>query len=688
MHRALAAMLSAGVLLAVAAAAPRAAGGEESPLARAHEAMRRGEKAAALRAFEAAIERVPLLADHALFHASRLARERGERERARRLLDRLLSEHPDSVWRPEASVDRAELALGDGAPGKALSVLGAAGAVRRWPSELRARATLARARALAALGRSREAFAAIHGIAGTPPVAEAARRLRESLAALGPRRLALEPGELALSEARARRREGRLDEARAALAPWAARPGRHRAEALLELARLDSRRDAERAVERYREVERIEGRSSIAATALFERARLEWNRDHDAEAEAAFARFLERFPGDRRATEARYARARIAEARGDLRLAEARFEELRRRAGDPGVSGEAAWRAGFARLLAGDPEGALRRFEGLPAGPRGRYWRARALAADGESARASASHLTLLARDPLHYLAWWAERALGRDPLAALGGGAGSEGDSSGAAPKGAVRPVPARAARGCDASPPRPRLSRAADLHRRRGDALLALRLAEEAAREYRAAEAIAGASFFLADRYRRAGAFAAEIRAATRLPASEPRTECHLFPRAHEDVFSTAARRSGIDASLLRAVARRESLFDPRARSSAGAIGLMQLLPRTARRVAGRAVSADELERPEVNVGLGARYLRTLLSRFGGRLVLAIAAYNAGPEAVERWLERAGSRPGDEFVELIGYRETRRYVKAVLEAYRHYRALDGGGDVSLRLY
>ena len=73
--------------------------------------------------------------------------------------------------------------------------------------------------------------------------------------------------------------------------------------------------------------------------------------------------------------------------------------------------------------------------------------------------------------------------------------------------------------------------------------------------------------------------------------------------------------------------------------------------------------------------------RYPRQMLDRFDGRAILAIAAYNAGPQAVDRWLALSGERPGDEFVERISYRETRDYVKAVLRNYRAYRALYGRG-------
>jgi soluble lytic murein transglycosylase len=115
-----------------------------------------------------------------------------------------------------------------------------------------------------------------------------------------------------------------------------------------------------------------------------------------------------------------------------------------------------------------------------------------------------------------------------------------------------------------------------------------------------------------------------------------------------------------------------RRESLFDPFARSSVGALGLMQLMPRTARTVASslglkRPGKADILQ-IGTNIRLGSHYLKRVMNRFEDNVALAAAAYNAGPGNVKRWLPKESTMPADLWVETVPFNETRNYVQAVL--------------------
>jgi soluble lytic murein transglycosylase len=130
-------------------------------------------------------------------------------------------------------------------------------------------------------------------------------------------------------------------------------------------------------------------------------------------------------------------------------------------------------------------------------------------------------------------------------------------------------------------------------------------------------------------------------------------------------------AAQRQQLDPSLVYALIRRESAFDPNAGSSAGARGLMQLMPATgemmARRLGETPATGYSLLEPERNLRYGAAYFRGLLDKFGAHFALAAAAYNAGPGRVERWLPAHRPMPADLWVETIPFSETRQYVAAV---------------------
>ncbi len=152
--------------------------------------------------------------------------------------------------------------------------------------------------------------------------------------------------------------------------------------------------------------------------------------------------------------------------------------------------------------------------------------------------------------------------------------------------------------------------------------------------------------------------------------------------YPLAPEFLADCDRRLSGIDPLVLHAVIRQESRFQADVLSSAGAVGLMQLMPRTAAEAARLEKMPKprrkDLLRPAVNVRLGASYLSRLVKAYGGDYIRAVAAYNGGEAAVDRWWSRSNGDPAA-FLEGINYRETRFYVRRVflnlLQYYRIYR-------------
>jgi len=141
--------------------------------------------------------------------------------------------------------------------------------------------------------------------------------------------------------------------------------------------------------------------------------------------------------------------------------------------------------------------------------------------------------------------------------------------------------------------------------------------------------------------------------------------------FPLHFESDVLLAAKETGLNPASIWGVIRQESLFNRQALSPAGARGLMQLMPKTAKMVAKQMKLHDghqALFSPAVNIRLGSRYLADMKSRFGDHLALAAAAYNAGPHRVSQWLERTPFETSEIWVEAIPYNETRRYVQHVM--------------------
>ena len=159
---------------------------------------------------------------------------------------------------------------------------------------------------------------------------------------------------------------------------------------------------------------------------------------------------------------------------------------------------------------------------------------------------------------------------------------------------------------------------------------------------------------------------------------PGAISRSTLQLFyPLERFDVLKK--HRSAIDPFLVAALIRQESGFNPGARSAVGAMGLMQLMPDTARRLERRRFSARSLLDPAINVRLGVKYFRSLLDRFDMDAELALAAYNAGPEKVDEWKRRYPVDDRVLFMDLIPFAETRNYVALIGRNYYWYHSLYG---------
>lgn len=154
--------------------------------------------------------------------------------------------------------------------------------------------------------------------------------------------------------------------------------------------------------------------------------------------------------------------------------------------------------------------------------------------------------------------------------------------------------------------------------------------------------------------------------------------------FPMAHQWWFNFYGEKHGIDPIMLMSLARQESAMDSEARSPVGARGIMQIMPATARYTAKKYQltydDADELYQVGKNIEIGSHYLNGLLERYDNNRIFAFAAYNAGPQRVDRWRkETDGQLDAYAFIEAIPFRETRGYVQNILMFETYYRDLMG---------
>jgi len=165
----------------------------------------------------------------------------------------------------------------------------------------------------------------------------------------------------------------------------------------------------------------------------------------------------------------------------------------------------------------------------------------------------------------------------------------------------------------------------------------------------------------------------------AALIVPRLEPTPIGSGLPLADASVIREQAAEKHLDPALIAAVIYAETKFDPRT-SSAGALGLMQILPATAdfiaRRSGGARFTTADLATPEINVAYGSWYLRYLLDRYGGDELEALAAYNGGLANVDGWVARARARGRGLALADIPFGETRAYVRRVMTVQLEYRA------------
>jgi len=515
--------------------------------------------------------------------------------------------------------------------------------------------------------------------------AEKAEPLARELSASG--RIAFNPGsaaalreriELLLDKSMAQRAAPLIEQ-------YAKAPGADPARALyLQGKALYSRRDTTAAIQHFEDAASTAADPVLAAWAVYHQARAYWRFSGPDDAARMESLLLDSLARARRLPDS----AELAEACLRLtmlsRLERARFGEALAAAAELAASGpeptesreQAAWLAGLIRHAQGDHAGAvsslasfMERFPNSDYAPAARYWSGRAMEAAGDKEKAAASYSAVLSRWPNGYYGMLAKARLGA--RAAVTAQAGACPDFAALAPPEAARPALERAA------------------------VLEAGLLPELAERELAAANAAMPKDPALAVRYAALstslGNHLTAVRAVSRAlwgclargTGAElgPIREI-VYPNRHPDLIDRNLAGTGVDPNLIRGLIRQESFFEPDAVSGAGAVGLMQMMPATAKSQAEKygekGFKVDSLKDPAVNIRFGVRYFLERHQEYGGNVALTLASYNAGRVKLSVWKEFLGGLDPELFVEFIPYTETRDYVKRIL----------GNEDMYAKLY
>jgi soluble lytic murein transglycosylase len=370
---------------------------------------------------------------------------------------------------------------------------------------------------------------------------------------------------------------------------------------------------------------------------------------------------------------ARYLAATLLEDEGAGDRAKALYAGIASDPNFPEQAQQALWRIGWLAWRAGDVREARGHFQrmaqdepDLVGALKPRYWAARAAGAMGLTRQARRELLTLAQEWPLSYYGWRAQQRLGEDALVASR----------------EVVSVPKTLTEALDPA----RLERAALLLEAGYLESVEVELKPLLGRPCALADCVRLGSLLVGiGDYHRAQRLVVGTYPELLGRGLRPGYEALFWlawPPAYADfVRGSLPASNRVDPALVWAIMREESGFRPAVMSSAGAMGLLQLMPETARRTAVR-VGADALEDsemlfvPRTNIALGSAYLDYLAERFPHQTSAVIAGYNAGPNAVAGWRKGpAGKLEDDVWVEEIPYAQTRSYVRRVLRSLHVYR-------------
>ncbi|MBI2987456.1 MAG: transglycosylase SLT domain-containing protein [Deltaproteobacteria bacterium] len=616
-----------------------------------------------------------LLEDYSLYFSGAIAVSRGELESGRAHFAKLKQQFPLSTWVAHAELHLAKISLAENKNDQALGELRAL-TNRSLKKEIAEETLFLTARTHEALGELKQAYSRYQELRRTSPLSPWAARARNEIKRLRgkhPELFRLGRVDALAEEAELLSREREYAEAEKGYRQILDQvpKGPLRPYFLMRLANVyRSARKREEAIPVLSEIFKAHSSSSQAPAALYRLAESYWNRDENVKALDHFKQLRDRYPQSFFNDLAHLASARIYESLGRQWDALRLYRDFSKRFPDSPMREEAQWRLAWLHYLQADYKRAYSALNRLVADKvDGRYkaaalyWQARSAQKMGLSEEAKQLFSQILnAREDSYYkgpAAKWLE--------------------TMGAAVEEKKR---ASSILFPEALPP---LSPDRSFHLSRARELAEISLNQLAVAELdevrNSGDDDLPLKLTLMREYARNSAYARSVALANQIPLTSDELNRYRYPLAFWETIQKITEVRALDPYLVVALIRQESIFDPKALSPASAFGLMQLLPSTAARAAEQLgvppPQREELFEPDINLTLGTHYLRELLQRYSNNLVKAIAAYNAGENAVARWEKQITAEDEDEFIERIPYRETRLYVKLVLRNHRIYRKI-----------
>jgi soluble lytic murein transglycosylase-like protein/TolA-binding protein len=667
-------------LIFVFAAAPLVSFAQDSTprenFAQAYGLYSSGNMAQAKELFQRSLEPDFPLADYSLYYLALISSKEGNFDLTRQLLARLKRRYPQSIWVHPAELQRAKMDLAEKKYIQASEALRSLRTEKGVKPEIVDETVFLQGQAQEALANFNQAhdlYSELRILSPrsrwAPPARAALRRLREKY----PDQFGLNTTQAIADEADQLVREGEYGAAEGLYKKVLANNPEpaFRLRMLTKLSGLYlSIRKRNDALPLLEQIARDYPERSEAPKALYQIGQVLWNRHDNAQARDYFERVIEQYPTSPYVERSRYAAADIEESFGRKQEAIALYTSVINNFPNSPVHDEAASRLAWLYYRNGEWEQAYAAFQNLATHARdgafrttGLYWQGRSAEKLGDVETAVRIYRQILDGTEESYYQALASSALVR---------VGIEVEE----------PEKIDLPNADETDPP---MSAGMAYHLLRARELSAISLYPLAVGELNEVDRLAKKHSqlrsLLMHEYFINHAYGRSLNVANELPSSRSERNLYRFPLAYWDMIQQKAQERELDPYLILALIRQESLFDARARSPAAALGLMQLLPSTAARVAKQIgvspPSNEQLFQPETNLILGMQYLKDLLERYSNNWFKAVAAYNAGEAAVDRWEKDILTDDAEEFVERIPYLETRGYVKLVMRNHRIYKRL-----------